>query len=346
VPADGAEKNDMSDKVRKKKLAILRVLANAEKPVSSALITEQLEATGHEVSERTVRLYLKELDRDGLTASCGRRGRRITEAGVEELSAARAYEKVGLLAAKIDKMTYSMSFDLAKRSGTVVINTSIIDRVELERALPMVSRVFAAGYAMGKLLTLFGPGERIGGETVPEGKVGVGTVCSITLNGVLLSHGIPVVSRFGGLLELRGGEPTRFVEIIHYDGTTLDPLEVFIRAGMTDYLGATRTGNGKIGAGLREVPAESRSRVVELGDRLDEAGLGGFMKIGLAGQQLLESPVNEERVAIIVIGGLNPMAILEESGIEVRLRALNALAEYETLFDYTEAEDRLHRLGR
>ena len=334
----------MSEKVKKKQLAILRVLANAEKPLSSARITEQLQGVGHEVSERTVRLYLADLDGEGLTEGLGRRGRRITEAGIDELSAARAYEKVGLLGAKIDKMTYGMDFDLTRRKGTVVINTSLIDRTHFEKAMPMVKRVFAAGYAMGTLMRLFAPGERIGAGTVPDDMVGVGTVCSITLNGVLLSHGIPVTSKFGGLLELRNAEPTRFVEIIHYEGTTLDPLEVFIRAGMTDYLGATQTGNGRIGAGLREVPAESRSRVIDLARRLDGAGLGGFMKIGLPGQQLLEIPVNEERVAVIVIGGLNPMAILEESGIPVRLRALDALAEYKTLFHFEELDDRFRQL--
>ncbi len=334
----------MSDKAKKNQLAILRVLLTADQPLSSARIAEQLVSMGHDMSERTVRLYLTELDSEGLTESLGRRGRRITQAGIEEYSAARAYQKVGFLAAKIDKMTYSMDFDLERRRGTVVINTSLVDRAQFESALPMVDRVFASGYAMGRLMTLYGTGDRIGSGTVPTGMVGVGTVCSITLNGVLLSHGIPVTSKFGGLLEVRNGKAARFVEIIHYDGTTLDPLEVFIHARMTDYRGATETGNGRIGVGLREVPAESRSRVIQLGRRLDEIGLGGFMEIGLPGQQLLEIPVHEERVATIVIGGLNPMAILQESGIDVRLRALDALGQYDRLFDYRELGDRLKRL--
>lgn len=331
----------MSEKVRRKKLAILRILRGAELPLSSAKITGQLLATGHEVSERTVRLHLKDLDREGLTLQHGKRGHQITESGLRELEDAGAYEKVGLLAARIDKMTYGMSFDLSTRRGTVVVNSSLVERARLEKAMPTVQRVFAKRYAMGELVTLFGPGERVGAMTVPEEMIGVGTVCSITLNGVLLSHGIPVVSKFGGLLELRGGRPTRFVEIIHYDGTTLDPLEIFIRSQMTDYLGAVKTGNGRIGAGLREVPAESRSRVIELARKLDEAGLGGFLTIGWPGQQLLEIPVNEERVAIIVIGGLNPMAILAEQGVKVHLKALDGLVEYDSLFHYRELPERL-----
>jgi repressor of nif and glnA expression len=53
-------------------------------------------------------------------------------------------------------------------------------------------------------------------------------VCSITLNGVLLKHGIPTTSRFGDP-ELQNRKPMRFAEIIMYDGTSIDPLEVFIQ---------------------------------------------------------------------------------------------------------------------
>ena len=85
---------------------------------------------------------------------------------------------------------------------------------------------------------ILAPGEQIGSLTVPPDRIGFCSVCSITINGVLLKHGVPTTSRFGGLLELRDRTPVRFVEMIHYDGTSIDPLEVFIRSGMTDYHGA------------------------------------------------------------------------------------------------------------
>ena len=331
----------MSEKTEKKRLAILRVLHEGGKPVGSSKIAERLLAAGHEISERTVRFYLKEMDREGLTENLGRKGRLITQRGLQELGSARIIEKIGFLAAKIDQMTYRMSFDLSTRSGTVVVNISVVDKSELAEAAPLVKNVFAAGYAMGRLVTLFLPGERIGDVTIPDGMIGLGTVCSITLNGVLLTHGIPTYSRFGGLLEVQNYEATRFVEVIHYSGTTLDPLEVFIRSRMTDYLGATENGNGRIGASFRELPAESRDLVTELAHRLKEVGLGGFMTIGWPNQPLLEIPVNQGEVGAIVIGGLNPAAILEEKGIKTQSRALAALAEYERFFHYEELEDRI-----
>ena len=173
--------------------------------------------------------------------------------------------------------------------------------------------------------------------------VGVGTVCSVTLNGVLLHHGIPVNSRFGGVLEVRDRVPMRFVEIINYDGTSVDPLEVFIHSGMTDYVGAVTRGTGRIGASFREFPAVSRDQVRELAGRLEKTGLGGFMLIGSASQPVLQVPVNEGMAGAIVIGGLNPMAIAVEKGLRFHSRALAGLIGFERLFPYTEIDGRLKK---
>jgi len=335
----------MQDKIERKRLAILRILKEANETVGSQRITELLTALHYDISERTVRFHLNAMDKDGLTECIGRQGRRITVKGLMELSKARVFEKVGFLAAKIDEMSYSMNFDLKKRQGSVVVNVSLVKRSELRGAILYMTRVFEAGYSMGQLITLINPGDQIGDMVVPEDMVGVGTVCSITLNGVLLKHGIPVYSRFGGLLEIQEREPQRFTALINYDGTTLDPLEIFIKSGMTDYKGATYNGNGLIGASFREIPASSREKVMELAAELDKVGLGGFMKVGWPGESLLEIPITEGRAGAIVIGGLNPIAILEEYGMEVYSRALSGLVEYNKLFHYKELLEKATNIG-
>jgi len=332
----------MIEKKKKKHLAILNVLKNVNGPISSQKITEELQSLGYDISERTVRLYLLNMDQEGLTQNIGKRGRRITEQGLDEIDASSIIDRVGFLSAKIDQITYRMNFDLTARSGTVVINVTIAEPHQVAKCIDMISKVFEDGYAMGHLATFLEPGEHLGHIQVPDGMVGIGTVCSITLNGVLLKYGIPTNSRFGGLLELRERKPTRFVEIITYEGTSIDPLEVFIRSGMTDYVGAINTGNGKIGASFREFPGDSRELVEDLAQKLGNVGLGGFMKIGRPGQALLEIPVSEGRVGAIVIGGLNPVAILEETGVRVYSRALAGLIEFDRLFHYKELKSRIN----
>jgi hypothetical protein len=329
------------DRKRDKQLAILSALRASDRPLTSLTISEELASLGHLMSERTVRLYLKEMDEDGLTDRQGRKGRRITERGLSELDASRIIERVGFLSARIDRMTYRMNFDLVSRQGTVVVNLTIVEPHHLVRCADMFCSVFEEGYAMGQLIALLVPGERVGHLSIPETMVGIGTVCSITLNGVLLKYGIPTNSRFAGLLEIRDRKPLRFVEMITYEGTSIDPLEVFIRSGMTDYVGAIRTGSGRIGASFREFPTESRDLVEDLARRLEGVGLGGFMRIGLPSQSLFEIPVTEGRVGAVVIGGLNPVSILEETGVRAYSRALAGLIDYSRLFKYDELPDRL-----
>ncbi len=329
--------------MNRKEQAILRILKETDKPLSGRKIMVELLRTGYEISERTVRLYLHKMDEVGFTLNFGKRGRQISELGIEELEATGIIEKVGFLSAKINQMTYRMSFDLESETGTVVVNVSLAKPEDLKFCEVEIERVFTDGFAMGEMLSLLYPGEHVGRAIIPPGYVGFATVCSITLNGVLLQYGIPTNSRFGGLLELQEKEAVRFVEIINYDGTSLDPLEVFIRSGMTDCRGAIATGNGKIGASFREFPADSRGLVENLVERLDVIGMGGFMALGWPGQALLDIPVNEGSFGAVVIGGLNPAAILEENGYRITSRALAGLLDWERFFHYSEMRKRLEQ---
>ncbi len=325
-------------------MAILSALRDSRSPVTSTEISRLLRSAGQNISERSIRLYLGETDAEGLTERHSRKGRTLTPRGIDALRASQALEHTGYLSAKIDQMTYLMGFDLQRRSGTVVVNTSVVEPQALFEHVDDICEVFAQGCAMGNLLCLLGPGETLGDLTIPQGKVGFCTVCSITLNGVLLKHGIPTTSRFGGLLEIKDGSPTHFVEMIHYDGTSIDPLEVFIRSGMTDYHGRIRTGNGLIGASFREQPADSRELVLHLADKLEKIGLGAFMEIGLPGQPILGVPVLPNRIGSIVIGGLNPIAILEERNKKTTSRALSGLMEFNKLYHYESLPERLRQV--
>ena len=333
------------DKRDKKRLAILEILSRSKDLLSSVRITELLTAQDMDISERTVRLYLQELEKEGLIENHGRRGRTITDTGKREADASRVLERIGLLSGKIDAMAYRMDFDPALRRGTVVVNVSAIPLHEFsDERCRLIERVYTKGYSMGQLLTLYEPGQSCAGLEVQEGYVGIGTVCSITLNGVMLRRGIPTCSRFVGLLELHDGKPCRFVDIIHYDGTSIDPLVVFIRSGMADYVNAVTTGNGRIGASFREFPADSADAVHHISEQLDTLGLGSLLCLGTPGQSLYGVPVGPQRVGAIIIGGLNPMSVFEETGLRVQSSALSDLVDFNRLFHYSELKSRLDAL--
>ena len=61
--------------------------------------------------------------------------------------------------------------------------------------------------------------------------------------------------------------------------------------------------------------------------------------IGKPGRPLLDIPVSEGRVGMIVAGGLNPMAAVEESGIATENIAMGALFEFERLVPFWELKN-------
>lgn len=332
------------EKKRKKQNEILRVLSEYVSPISSEVISQELADRGLDICQRTVRIYLNQLDNAGFTSLVNKHGRVITDKGRQELHASDTLGRIGYLSAKIDNMTYMMNFDLDSCKGKVVVNTSMARKDVLKKHADQIMKVYADGYGMGTQMSLLPPGSRIGNTVVPEEHIGFVSVCSITLNGVLLKYGIPVSSKFGGLVEITKGKAQRFTEIIHYDGTTVDPLEVFIRSGMTDYLGAIKDGNGKVGAGFRELPAKSLEIVRTLADKLKNIGLGAFLEFGRPGCELLGIPVSEGRIGAIVIGGLNPIAVIEESGTRIHSFAMSGLLDYSKLFHFSLMHQKLDEI--
>ena len=347
----GLNKEDAMDIESDRKIkTILRILAEAGHPLGSSRIASELALMGVELKQRMVRYYLGQMDRAGLTESLGRGGRRITQQGMDMLRTAIAVEKVGYVSARMDELSYKMSFDLSQRTGTVILNVSRLRVSDFGEAQRLITQMLEAGLGMGKLVALGQEGEELGGYHVPFGEVVVGTVCSVTLNGLFRAAGVPVTSRFGGLLELRDGRPLRFTHIIHYDGTTIDPVEIFIKGRLTRVREAAASGAGIIGASFREIPAAALPAAQRLIGELERAGLLGTVHVlGRPGQPLLDIPVAHGRVGLIVAAGLNPIAAMEEAGIETQSQALATLHEFSRLIpvsklgEVTVTSRRLHK---
>jgi repressor of nif and glnA expression len=317
--------------VERKVNAILRVLKESPEAVGARLIGRQLKEQGIDLSERAVRYHLKLMDERGLTQLVGRDGRQITPAGIEELRNALVADKVGLFMNRIEIVSFRTTFDWRKRSGCVPANLSIFHKDDFPRALKAMASAFKAGISVGDLVAVAGEGESLGERIVPKGKVGFATVCSAVVSGVLLKAGLPIDSKFGGILQIRGRKPLRFAELIHYSGTSLDPSEVFIRGKMTDVSGAAKKGDGKVLGNFAEVPSQCRPLAEDMIAKLKEAGLGSLMLMGKPGESVCEVPVDPNRVGVLLLGGLNPVAAAEEAGIEAENAAICSVVEYSRL---------------
>lgn len=317
--------------MNKTMLTILKILDKCADIVGSREISRQLKMHGIELTERTVRYHLRILDERGYTEVFGKEGRRITEKGRKELENALVSEKVGFVISRIESLSYLTTLNLGTMDGDVILNISYFPEDRLKDALKILKPIFLSPYVMSDRIILTRGGETIGDITIPNGRIGIGTVCSVTINGIFLKAGIPVTSRFGGVVEINEERPMRFVSLISYDGSSLDPLEIFIKGKMTDVLGAVKNHSGKILASFREIPVVCMDEAKRLAMEMKDKGIGGILLIGSPNKPLLEVPVGIDKVGMVIVGGLNPVAAIEESGIPTESKAMSTLHAYSKL---------------
>jgi HTH-type transcriptional regulator, global nitrogen regulator NrpRI len=317
-----------------KLIAILKLLSESSEPIGSITLARRLAQEGVFLSERAVRYHLKIADERGFTQPGGRDGRTLTPEGRQEVKEALAPQQLGVVRDKLELLAYLTTFDPEKRSGQLAINTSILDKNKFKRAVAAMTDTFKAGICVSLLVATAEEGEKLGSVVIPEGKIGLATVCGASINGVLLKAGVPTEFRFGGVLEIKGSKPRRFVAITEYAGTSTDPSEQFIQAKMTSVGQAARTGNGKILGAFRTIPAPAREVVERMTALLKEAGITGIYALGHTSEPLCQVPVALNRVGLIQLGGLNPVAAAVEAGIEIDNIAESGMIDYEQLHSF------------
>ena len=156
-------------------------------------------------------------------------------------------------------------------------------------------------------------------------------VCSIVLSGVLLKRGIPLESKFGGILQVSEHKPMRFVDLIHYSGTSLDPSEAFISARMTAVRDVLRRGEGKILANFCEVAGVCRDGLEEVLELLKGVGINAVIIKGKMGEPVCQVSVDVNKMGLILLGGLNPVAAAREAGAEETNLPMSTVMEYKDL---------------
>lgn len=320
----------------RKIITILKVLSESSEPLGSITIARKLEDEGVFLSERAVRYHLRLMDERGFTTPMGRDGRMITTDGLAEVKEALAPEQLGFVRDKLEMLAFQTTLDPVARTGVLPVNVSLIDTGLFEKAVDAMRPAFDAGLCVSELVATAAEGEKLGAVVVPAGKTGLATVCGVTVNGVLLKAGVPTEYKFGGLLEVNNLIPRRFVAVIDYSGTSLDPSEQFIRARMTTLNQAINGGHGKILGVFREMPAPARPIVEEKLALLKEIGIHGVFALGNTSEPVCQIPVGLNRFGLVQLGGLNPIAAAVEAGIEIESIAESGLIDFTQLKHYRE----------
>ncbi|NMB79244.1 MAG: DUF128 domain-containing protein [Methanomicrobiales archaeon] len=227
----------------------------------------------------------------------------------------------------IEDYALKITFDPSACRGDVVINLSLVKNEDFEYAVAILKDAFRSGVSVSGLVRFFQSGEKVGDYTIPEGCTGICTLCSITFDGLLIRRGIPVSPIGGGIVQIENRVPLRFIHMILYEHTTIDPLQVLISQTLTSVKGVIRQGTGNILANIREIHMEAEPLVGEVLDELADSSYTGILDVGIPNLPVLGVPVNSQYVGIAVVGGTNPMAALRESGRWVQTQAMKGLMD-------------------
>jgi len=228
---------------------------------------------------------------------------------------------------RIEEYALRVTYRPEEDAGTIIYNLSLIESRDLEFALAIMKEAHRTGITISDRIRVSEPGEHVGGYIVPDGHHGICTLCSITLDALLLQRGIPLNPIGGGVVEVSGRVAQRFTSMILYRDTTLDPLEVLISQEATSILDVMHHGNGNILANIRECHMEAEPLMGTVLDELSAIGFSGILDIGAPNVPLLGVPVSPQYVGVAMVGGTNAMAAVREAGRPVVTRALKGLID-------------------
>ncbi len=238
---------------------------------------------------------------------------------------------------RIEDLAMEVSYNPVENTGKIIFNLSLIPRGDLEAAISIFRIAYRAGLSVSDRIRILLEGEQLEDLTIPEGYAGICTMCTITLDGLLLKKGVPIRSVGGGLVEIDDRMPRRFTHMILFESTTVDPLEVLVAQDLTSILRVMKEGSGTILGNLRECHMEAESPVIGLLDDLSKRGFTGILEVGAPNVPLLGVSVSPQYFGIAMVGGTNPMAALKEEGIPVETKSLKGVmdvGEMDSIRDY------------
>jgi repressor of nif and glnA expression len=294
----------------RKVMEILRILKEHHEPMGAKRLSELLAEHGYVLTDRAVQYYLRYLDEQGFTRKVGNTGRVLTPMGISEIERALVDERLGFIISRLERLAYRSTFDPASGTGDVAYNLSIVPESAAEKVADSFDQVIRAGYGFFSAYTQVDHDPRI-----PAGHTGFITVCSITMDGVLERMGIPVRVVFGGRLEIMDGKVTRFLDLIRYRGTTINPLQLFISAGLTAVHTLIATGSGVGLVNIRTVPVPALETVKEMIPLMKDCGFRFPLAMG---SELLNLPPDPYRLSIVSHSGMNLIAHGVELGYSIK----------------------------
>lgn len=239
-------------------------LVDRHGPIGSIQLVELMQLRGYDIKDRTIRLKLADLDELGLTEKVPGKGRRLTTGGREELEQGDVRGRLEQVRAEIATLTSRVSYDPIEDAGVLVASGAFVDEADVDAVVSLLEGLEALPLSPVPVSLE----ESSGSE---PGDYRLLAPSSITLDGVLLSHGVNANLVTAGVLEYepatgddadgdeptsenadyvsvptiasRGGEIVRYVDVINGEGASIDVISLLIEAGRSDVTQLLEDGN-------------------------------------------------------------------------------------------------------
>lgn len=228
--------------------------------------------------------------------------------------------KIPFLLSSSWNLIQQVNFDLEKRKGNIVSNVSYLKKDDLDSALSIMEETYNDNPKY------INPYYKLLPHPTDDDKIGIGTICSLSIDGLLINNGIMCNPKYGGLLELT--EPPLFIELISYNGSTVDPHKIFLSKNLTSI--TKNNGSQKILASFKEIPYITRDYAVELLDTLNKIGFSIF-KIGKTREVIYNAKAENYNFGIVAGSGLNSIGAVKEKGIDIEIKAIEKLIPFEEM---------------
>lgn len=232
----------------------------------------------------------------------------------------KIHAKTPFLLSKSWNLIQKVNFDVETRKGDIIVNVSYINKDSLDKAIDIMKETYESNPKY------INPYYQLVEHPTDYSKIGIATICSLSIDGLLINNGIMSNPKYGGLLELN--ESPLFIDLISYNGSSVDPHKIFIAKNMTSI--TRNIGSNKILASLKEIPYISRDYAVHLLNILKNIGFSIY-KIGKPRELTYNAKVDNYNFGVVAGSGLNLIAALKEKGIDVEVKAIAKLMKFEKM---------------
>lgn len=220
------------------------------------------------------------------------------------------HEKIPFVNSRSWNLIHKTDYNYETKEGNIVANISYLNKKDIDIALDIIKDTY------NKLPKHINPHYKLLDHPTDNDKIGLATVCSLSIDGILINNGIMSTPQYGGLLEL--GKPPLFIEMISYNGSSIDPHKIFIFKNLCNI--NQKVNPKKLLASIKEIPYIARDKSEEILKEINKDGLPIY-KIGKPRELVYNAKVDNYNFGIVAGSGLNSIATIKEAGIEVEVKA-------------------------